>query len=582
MNFKTTLQPRQRTYLSNEFKLTVWSKVKPYFDELLRRSINSVEELEQWVLDRSELVAVLREEFNWRYIKVSCDTNDQDANALYEYGIQKLVPKISPIENQLNEKLLNCEFTPMLPKDKYFIHLRSIRNHFEIYQEENIPLFSEEKMLSKKHGEIFSKMMVNIDDKDYTIQQASSFLERPDSELRQQVYRKMVDRISKDGPAIESLLSELIKLRHQIAVNAGFHNYRDFKFKSLGRFDYSPQDCFNFHQSIENEIRPIVEELNLLRKKEMNLDELRPWDLSVDPQKRSPLQPFESVNEMVEKSIECLHQVNPFFGKSISIMKEMGHLDLESRKAKRPGGYNMPLPISGAPFIFMNAAGTFKDVCTMLHESGHAVHSFLMHPLKLNTNKKTPSEVAELAAMTMELITMETWDVFFDNKEDLRRAKIWQLKKAISVLPWIASIDKFQHWMYTSPNHSVEERTNQWLKIHQAFGSSITNWEGLETPREQLWYRQLHIFEVPFYYIEYGFAQLGAIAIWKNFKENPNKTIQQYINALELGYTKPIEEIYKTAGIEFNFSEKYVRELGIFVKKELRKLIPEITVNYEV
>lgn len=574
-----TLNPRQRTYLPNEFKLTVWSKVRPYFTELLQRKIQSVEALEQWLVDRSELIAILREEFNWRYIHVSCDTEDQSVAEMYEYAVQKLSPKIAPIENQLNEKLLDCEFTPMLPKTKYFIHLRSIQNQADLYQKENVELFSQEKMMAKKHGELFAKMSISFQDEVYTLQQAFSFLEKRDRTVREDIFQKIANRILQDAAQINVLMTDLVELRHQIAQNAGFENYRDYKFRSLGRFDYSVEDCSNFHEAVATEVLPIIEALDVLKKEEMGLEELRPWDVQVDTQNRAPLQPFENANELLEKSIECLRQVHPYFGNALAYMKELGHLDLESRNGKRPGGYNMPLPMTGAPFIFMNAAGTLKDVSTMVHESGHAVHSFLTHYLQLNTNKKVPSEVAELAAMSMELLTMESWEVFFPNDEELRRAKIWQLKRVIEILPWIATIDKFQHWIYTHPKHSIEERKTQWLKIRKELSSSIVNWEGVEEYQANLWHRQIHIFEVPFYYIEYGFAQLGAIAIWKNYKENPNKTIQQYINALELGYTKPIGEIYKTAGIEFNFSSAYVSELAAFVKKELKALMKETTVD---
>lgn len=576
------LTPRQRKYLPNEFKLTVWSKSRPYYNELLKREIQSVEDLENWLLDRSELSAVIREEFNWRYVNVSRDTDNQQAAELYEYAIQELAPKITSIENQLNEKLLNCSFTPMLPEEKYFIHLRSIKNIFDLFRKENVPLFTEESLTSKKHGELFSKMVMEIEGKEYTIQQASSLLEKTDRALRENVYKNIATRILKDSQPINDVMNQLVAQRHQIALNANFENYRDYKFKALGRFDYTIEDCFNFHESIATEILPIYEELHISRKKDMQLEELRPWDVNVDPEKRSPLQPFFNSNELTEKSIRCLNKISPLFGDCIATMRQMGHLDLDSRSGKRPGGYNMPLPITGAPFIFMNAAGTVKDVCTMLHESGHAVHSFLTHHINISTNKKVPSEVAELAAMTMELITMDAWDVFFDNEDDLRRAKIWQLKKIINVLPWVATIDKFQHWLYTHPDHTVEERKNEWLKIHKELSPSTINWDGFENYRGNLWHKQLHIFEVPFYYIEYGFAQLGAIAIWKNFKENPSVAIQQYINALKLGYTQPIGEIYKTAGIEFNFSKEYVRELGAFVRKELNALIvKEVVISEE-
>ena len=571
-NHTTPLQKRQRTYLPDEFKLSVWSKVRPYFNELLHREIQSVEDLEKWLLDRSELVAIIREEFNWRYINISRDTEDQEATELYEYGVQELSPKIAPLTNQLNEKLLNCPFTSMLPEQKYFIHLRSVKNGFELFQKENIPLFTQNNMLAKKHGTLFSKMSITVQEKKYTIQQAASFLEKTTRSLREKVYKKIATRTLQDSQPIDKLMTELVTLRHQIALNAGFKNYRDYKFKALGRFDYTVEDCYDFHEAIAEEIVPLQEQLAFLRKKEMGLEELKPWDLQVDVEQKMPLQPFDNADELVEKSIRCLNKIHPFFGKCISTMRDMGQLDLDSRNAKRPGGYNMPLPMTGAPFIFMNAAGTLKDVTTMVHESGHAVHSFLTHYLKLNTNKRVPSEVAELAAMTMELLTMDVWDVFFPNEEDLRRAKIGQLERIIKVLPWIAAIDKFQHWLYLHPQHTAEERKIEWLEIHKKLSPSTVDWSGMETYRGNLWHRQLHVFEVPFYYIEYGFAQLGAIAIWKNYKTNPEKTLQEYINALKLGYTKPIGEIYKTAGIEFNFSKKYVSELGDFIKKELESL----------
>ena len=574
------LKPKALQYLPDDFKITTWSKLSPYYSELEKRDISSVEDLEQWIKDVNELEAIVGEEFSWRYIRISQNTADKNATELYQYAIQELVPKISPVENRLNQKLVTSSFVGDLSKDDYFIYTRGIQKQTELFREENIPLFTQAQLKAKNYGEILSKMSVLVNEEEMTLQKARTLLEEPDRDLRKSVYKKIGDRMAEDRQALDDLFDELIKIRHQIALNAGFENYRDFKFQSMGRFDYEPKDCYDFHESIAKEVVSVNEELIKHRKKALGLDQLRPWDTKVDPEKRDALKPFGNAKELVVKSIKTLNKVHPFFGNSIATMEKMGHLDLDSRDGKRPGGYNMPLPITGAPFIFMNSAGTVKDVCTMLHESGHAVHSFLTHYLTLNSNKSVPSEVAELAAMTMELITMDSWDVFFDNEDDLRRAKIWQLKKIINVLPWIAAIDKFQHWLYTHPNHSEDERRNQWITIHKEFSSSVTDWSDMEDYRANLWQRQLHIFEVPFYYIEYGFAQLGAIAIWKNYKENPDVAVQKYINALELGYTKPIGEIYKAAGIEFNFSSSYVSELGAFVKKELKALM-EFTVNYE-
>ena len=573
MSLTKAPKPRQREFLPEDLKITVWSKLRPYYNELFRRPINSVEELERWMLDRSEVGAVSNEDFNWRYIRTSLNSADEKSNELYEYAVQELIPKINLEENKLNKKLLDCPFTKDLDKEKYFIHLRSLQNDLEIFRTENVKLLAEDKILSKEHGELFSKMIIEIDGEEKTIQQVASSLENNNREIRSIAFQKIAERILQDTTPLDDLMTKLIQNRHQIGLNAGFENFRDYQFQALGRFDYTAKDCFDFHEAVAKEIQPLNEELMNLRKRSLKIEKLRPWDLKVDQDGKSPLIPFDGAEELIEKSVACLNKVDPFFGQCLSVMKEMGHLDLDSKTGKRPGGYNMPLPLSGVPFIFMNAANTVKDVCTMLHESGHAVHSFLTKDFKLGSQRAFPSEVAELAAMTMELITMDHWDAFFENEEDLRRAKIWQLEKCLNILPWIATVDKFQQWIYVNPTHTIEERKKVWLDILKELSSEQVDWTGFENYKENMWHRQLHIFEVPFYYIEYGFAQLGAIAMWKNYKSNPQKTIKQYKDALNLGYTKTIGEIYQTAGIEFNFSKEYVSELGAFVKQELKQLI---------
>ena len=253
-------------------------------------------------------------------------------------------------------------------------------------------------------------------------------------------------------------------------------------------------------------------------------------------------------------------------------MKAMGHLDLDSRKGKAPGGYNYPLAETGVPFIFMNATSTLRDMVTLMHEGGHAVHSFLTKDLELGAFKNAPSEVAELASMAMELLSMDYWEVFFKSEEDLKRAKREHLEQIIETLPWVATIDKFQHWVYENPGHSPHERKESWNRIFDEFSDNITNWDRLQEVKDYLWQKQLLLFEVPFYYIEYGMAQLGAIAVWKNYRENPQKGLSEYMNALNLGYTRTIPEIYEMAGIRFDFSRAYISELMVFVKSELGKL----------
>jgi oligoendopeptidase F len=368
------------------------------------------------------------------------------------------------------------------------------------------------------------------------------------------------------------LFTKLIALRHQVAVNADFATFRDYMFKALGRFDYTPQDCFDFHSSIQSEVVPILNQLTAERKAALKVDSLKPWDKAVDPEGRDALKAFNDGNDLTDKTIECFHQIDPYLGQCLSIMKAMGHLDLESRKGKAPGGYNYPLAEIGVPFIFMNATSTLRDMVTIMHEGGHAIHNFLTRDLELNDFKSTPSEVAELASMSMELISMDQWDIFFTNEEDLKRAKREHLEDLIETLPWVATIDKYQHWIYEHPHHSEQDRMEAWNKIADEFSDSITDWTGLQDAKDYLWQKQLHLYEVPFYYIEYGMAQLGAIAVWRNYREDKAKGLEGYLNALKLGYVKSIPEIYGAANIKFDFSKEYIKELIAFVRSELDKI----------
>lgn len=415
-------------------------------------------------------------------------------------------------------------------------------------------------------------MSVVIDEKEYTLEQASVFLKNLDRAKRQEVWEKITLRRLQDKDNLNSLFNHLRGLRHKVAVNAGFENFRDFMFRALGRFDYTPQDCYNFHEAIEKEIVPILHEQAEKRKAALGLDALKPWDTEVDTSGKPALKPFENGTELIEKSIQCFSNISRYLGERLEIMKDNGLFDVESRKGKAPGGYNYPLSETGAPFIFMNSAGIFRDLTTMVHEGGHAVHTFLTADLELNDFKHCPSEVAELASMSMELISMDNWDVYFKDPEELKRAKKDQLFDVLKTLPWVAVIDQYQHWIYTNPEHTDEQRYEAWEQIYNRFGAGMVDWSGLADAKQNLWQKQLHIFEVPFYYIEYGMAQLGAIAVWKNYKENPEKGLQQYLDALKLGYTKTINEIYETAGIKFDFSADYVKELAAFVKAEMDKI----------
>lgn len=566
-----TIPKKTRAYIPQDLEIK-WDTISPILDELLNRTISSATELEHWLKDKSELEAALEEDFAWRYIKMTCDTANQELVASFQYFATEIEPKISPIGNLLNIKLVESPFIDELDHDKYFVYIRGIKKALEIYRDENIELFTKIQITAQKYQAASGAMTVVINDQEYTLVQAANFIKDVSRAVRQQAWELIQQRRLVDKDELNIIFDELVAMRHQVAINAGFENFRDYSFQARGRFDYSVKDCYDFHEAIENEIVPILKEQAEKRAEALGLEVVKPWDTDVDVSGKPALKPFGSGEELIDKSIAAFTAIDPKLGQMLSIMKANNLFDVESRKGKAPGGYNYPLAETGAPFIFMNSAGSMRDLTTMVHEGGHAVHTFLTADLELNDFKHCPSEVAELASMSMELISMDQWNIYFDNEADLIRAKKEQLIDVLKTLPWVAVIDQFQHWIYTNPSHNAADREEAFKQIYTTFGSGFANWEGLEQEFGNLWQKQLHVFELPFYYIEYGIAQLGAIAIWKNYKENPEKAIQQYLDALSLGYTKPMNEIYETAGIKFDFSSSYIRELASFVKDELDKL----------
>ncbi len=565
------LHKNERRFVPLELNM-VWEEIHPLYVKLLERDFHSAADLEQWMLDRSELEAVIEENAAWRYIRMTCNTADPALVEAFQYFATEIEPKIAPINNELNEKLIHSTFLTELDEQKYFVYLRGVKKSLELFRQENIPIQTEIQLTQQEYQSITSEMSVVLDGKEYTLEQASAFLRSTDRRIRQNAWQAISERRLRDKNKLDELFNKLVKLRQQIAKNAGFDNFRDYMFAAMGRFDYNADDCMQFHQAIERTVVPVLKERAERRKKALGLDQLKPWDMEVDSSGKEALKPFQGGDDLIEKTLECFTRIDQYLGYCIRLMKENNLFDLESRKGKAPGGYNYPLAESGAPFIFMNSANTFRDLTTMLHEGGHAVHTFISSDLELNDFKHLPSEVAELASMSMELISMSHWDVFFDEPEDLKRAMRDQLSDVLKTLPWVATVDQFQHWIYLNPDHTSEERDREWEKIFNRFGHSFATWDEFPEARMNLWQKQLHIFEVPFYYIEYGMAQLGAIAVWKNFRENPSEGLKSYLDALRLGYTKTIPEIYKTAGITFSFDEGYVQQLVDFVEKESTKL----------
>lgn len=563
-----------RNYIAKDFKCDSWESVSVYYNDLKNRSIETKEDFLQWLKDKSELEAVLEEDMAWRYIKMTIDTTDEERANAYSFFVNEIQPHLAPEEDTLNKKMLEQIWVDELKQESeaYHIYFRGAETALKLFSEKNIPLETELSELSQTYSGIIGAQQIEYKGETLTMPRAANLLKDPDPQIREEVYGLIVKRRSQDTVQLNELFSKMVKLRHQIALNAGCPDFRDYKFQTLGRFDYSIQDCLDFHQAIEEQIVPIVKTLTQRQADKLGKTKLKPWDTEVDPDGLLPLKPFSNGDELLDGSIAIFEQLDSYFASCLKTMKTEGYLDLDSKNGKAPGGYNYPLYESGIPFIFMNAAGAQRDVVTMVHEGGHAVHSFLSRDLELTGFKSLPSEVAELASMSMELMTMEHWTEFYNNENDLKRSKREQLESIIKVLPWIATIDAFQHWIYTNPNHSVEERKNQWLELSKRFGTGLIDYTGFESALENSWHKQLHLFEVPFYYIEYGIAQLGAIGVWKNFRENPSKAIEQYKSALKLGYSQSIPAIYETAGLKFDFSSKNVKDLVGFVHAELEKL----------
>jgi oligoendopeptidase F len=561
----------KRKFVPEDFTVTTFEAIKPYLDKLLSAAIGDASELRKWLKDRSELESIISEDMGWRYIRMTCHTENQEYQKSYQDFIQNLQPHLAPLADQLNKKALESPFLKEIEHEPGFnLMIRNLKKDVELFREENIPLFTEMNTETQKYSQISGAMTIQFEDKELTLQQAGVILQDTNRERREAVYHKISERRLLDKQTLDDLYSKLIDLRHKVALNAGFKNFRDYQFKSYGRFDYTPQDCFNFHEAIKYEVVPLLNDLAADRKKKMKVDSLRPWDKAVDAEGRPALKAFESGKDLTEKSIECFKRLDPFLGQCLSIMREMGHLDLESRKGKAPGGYNYPLAEIGVPFIFMNATSTMRDMTTIMHEGGHAVHNFLTKDLELSDFKSPPMEVAELASMSMELISMDHWNLFFTKPEDLQRARQEQLEDLIETLPWVATIDKFQHWIYENPSHTQAQRKQKWNEIFDEFADTVADWSGLQEAKDYLWEKQLHLYEVPFYYIEYGMAQLGAIAVWRNYRNNPQAGLKGYMKALSLGYMKTIPEIYAAAGIKFDFSRRYIKELMDFVRNELK------------
>lgn len=560
---------RKRTFLPEDFKVTKWENLEPFFEELQAAPLDTVEQVEAWLKKSSELEYALTEDKAWRYIRMTCDTENKEIKEHFQSFITQILPNLSRMGNDLQKKLYESKGFADLDPDKYLVLVRGVKNSIELFREENIPLETEVRQRSREFDEISGGLFIEENGEKITLQMAAALLENPDSSERERVWRTMANTRLAKKENLDKLFSDLVKTRHQIAVNAGFKDFGAYMFKRLGRFDYTREDCEQFHKSIELVVTPMLEKISTNRKTRLGLDVLRPWDLSVDEFGHGKLQPFENTSELIDITRNIFNRLDPKFGAMLDTMKTLGTLDLDSRLGKAPGGYNYSLPETGAPFIFMNAVGSQRDMTTMLHEGGHAIHSFSTNHIDISDFSRLPSEIAELASMSMELVALDHYEEIYPEPILKLRAQRDQLLSPINILPWIATIDSFQFWVYDHPEHTAEERAKEFARIYKRFHGNYISWEGLEEVLETYWHRQGHVFEVPFYYIEYAIAQLGALAVWRNYRDNAQEGLSAYQKALSMGYSRPIPEMYAAANVKFDFSESYFRELMEFLQEEL-------------
>lgn len=553
------------TFVPDEFDASKWENIEPYVNDLLERKLSSSDCLESLISDSSNLAEHISETGALLYINMTCDTEDERKKNSFLSFVENVRPKLSKFSDELNRRIIDHKSIADLPT-RYDLMIRGIKSDIEIFREENIPLGVEQTKLVTKAQGITGAMTVVFEGKERTFPEMRGFLESNDRIQRENAWKSMVKRWMENSEELSDIFDELISIRHKIALNSGFKSYTDYMFRAMHRFDYTVEDCLTFHESIEQVCMPIVKKINSERIASFDLKILSPWDVNEksgsgpDIAGKNPLRPFDNVDEMVTKLSELFHNMSNDLGTKFDKLVEMDTLDLETRKGKAPGGYQYYLEKSRIPFIFMNAAGLQGDLETMIHESGHAFHSLYCGHLDLIDERDYPIEFAEVASMSMELLTQPNWNIFYEKQEDANRAKISHLEGVVFLLPWIATIDAFQHWIYANPGHTREERKIQWISLRERFGSEM-NWEDHEDFRELSWQQQGHLFGVPFYYVEYGIAQLGALQLWQTHRKNPEKALKDYSNAMELGNTKTLPDLFAAAELKLGFDEKHLQSL---------------------
>jgi oligoendopeptidase F len=561
-----------RRFVPAEIDLGAWQQIEPLYDRLDARAplCASVADFERWIIDAGELAAALDEESSRRYIAMTCQTDNPDAETAYLRFVEQIEPQLKPRRFRLDEIYLAHPLRAQLPRPRYAVFDRDTQLRVELYRPENIALETRETKLGQEYHKLCGSLTVQFRGEEQTLTRMGRHLEETDRALRQEAWEMITNRRLQEAEKFEEIFEEMLSLRQQMAHNAGFANYLDYAFQRLGRFDYTPADCVKFHDAIESEFMPLLRELQGQRREKLGVEALRPWDLAVDPLNRPPLRPFEQAGQLVANTQRIFDQIDDRLAGGFRAMRDLNLLDLANRKGKAPGGYQTTLAESRLPFIFMNAVGQQRDVETLLHEGGHAFHALAVQGEEMFAYRTAPCEFCEIASMSMELLGNEFIESFYEPPE-AQRARRTHLEGIIGMFPWIATVDAFQHWIYSHPSHNRAARRAAWLALMDRFGGDV-DWSGRAVVRASLWHRQLHIFVVPFYYVEYGIAQLGALQLWANSKVDKAKALWDYRSALALGGSRPLPELFSAAGCRFDFTTATVKPLVEFVREELARL----------
>jgi oligoendopeptidase F len=550
-----------------------WDDIAPYFDDLAERVIDEGT-IEGWLQSWSTLEELVTEAAALAMIAYTIETSDPEKEADHLRFSTEILPRMEERSVELARRLVESGYRrPALATT-----LARFRTSIEIFRESNIPIFSELEELSARYQRITGSMTVEWEGQERPLPQLQPFLKSPDRAVRERAFRAAAGPYAEQRNTLAGLFDRMYQPRQRAARNAGFANFRDYIFPAKFRFDYSPADCERFHHAIEETAAPAVERMLAVRRRRLSLEVLRPWDLAVDPYRKDPLRPFSTSEEFVSRAREVFGRVDPALGSEFQTMIDEGLLDLDSRKGKAPGGYCETLHHRGRPFIFMNAVGLVDDVMTLLHEAGHAFHAFASHQQPLIWQRHPGSEAAELASMSMELLAGPHLPkpVGYFTPEEHRSAWLEHLEDILLSLVHIASVDAFQTWIYTSgEGGDVAARDAAWLRIRQRFERGV-DWSGLERERVARWYRQLHIFQYPFYYIEYGIAQIGALQVWRNSRKDQAGAVAHYRRALALGAVRGLPEIYRAAGAELTFDVRKIGELVQLVEAEIERVRAEL------